>query len=289
MIIDLHMHSTASDGSDVPEDILSRVTEAGIRLFSLTDHDTAAGIAGVRSCLTAGSPAFVNGIELSTRDGYGKYHILGYGFDQDAAPLRKIIAEGHENRILNARERIRLLKQEYGFRFRDEAVGALLAMDNPGRPHIGRLLVSHGYAASVDEAIRRFINRLSYHRIYIRPEEGIRGILESGGIPVLAHPIFGSGEEMITGADMEARLRLLTGFGLQGVEAFYSAFLPEQRQEMLDFADRFGLYVTAGSDYHGRDRQAAPGQTGLDDSAAVPDGLLRFLEDIQNLDRKSVV
>ena len=135
----------------------------------------------------------------------------------------------------------------------------------------------------MDEAIRRFINRLPYHRIYIRPEEGIRGILESGGIPVLAHPLFGSGEEMITGADMEARLQRLTGFGLQGVEAYYSAFLPHQRQEMLDFADRFGLYVTAGSDYHGKNRQVSLGHTGLVDGDALPDGLRRFLEDIQKL------
>ena len=112
---------------------------------------------------------------------------------------------------------------------------------------------------------------------YVRPEEAIAGILGGGGIPVLAHPSFGDGDQLIIGEEMEARLQRLIGFGLQGVEAFYSGFSPKLRNEMLRFASRFELYVTAGSDYHGKNKLVELGDTGLDESAPPVPGMKRFL------------
>ena len=152
-------------------------------------------------------------------------------------------------------------------------------MDNPGKPHIGNLMVKYGYAETKEQAIREYINKLHFKGEYVRPEEAIRGILASGGIPVLAHPTYGSGDQLILGEDMDRRLRRLMDFGLMGVEAFYSGFTEKIRGELLGFAERYGLYVTAGSDYHGTNKLIELGDTGLQSDTEWPFGLRRFLTD----------
>ena len=276
--IDLHMHSTVSDGTDPPETLPAIVKAAGIGLFALTDHDAFKGCGIIRSRLTPEDPAFVTGIEFSCRDGEGRYHILGYGFDPEAEAIRRVVETGHGYRMSKVLARLDFLKTRFGFQFAEEDVRALLALDNPGKPHIGNLMIRYGYARSIKDAIKNYIDQLPMHDAYVRPEEAIEGILGAGGIPVLAHPCYGSGDELILGEEMDARLRRLTDFGLQGVEAFYSGFTDKLRGTMLDCAARYGLYVTAGSDYHGTNKMIAPGDTGLDKCAEWPEGLLRFLE-----------
>ncbi len=156
----------------------------------------------------------------------------------------------------------------------------LLAMDNPGKPHIGNLMIKYGYAKTREEAIRDFIDQKKFKTMGISPEEAIGGILAGGGIPVLAHPTYGSGDQLILGEALEARVRRLTDFGLRGLEGFYSGFTVKIRGEVLSLAERLGLYVTAGSDYHGKNKLVALGDTGLPaDRAGWPAGLLRFLRD----------
>ena len=174
--------------------------------------------------------------------------------------------------------RVEMIRDRFGFAFSEEDLQNLLALDNPGKPHLANLMVRYGYAPDKTTAIRQYINQARFVSEYVRPEEAIRGILASGGIPVLAHPAFGSGDEMITDEDMERRLHHLIAFGLQGVEAFYSAFSPKLITETLDFAKKYDLYVTAGSDYHGKNKLIALGDTNLDLSGELPDGMKRFLE-----------
>ena len=112
----------------------------------------------------------------------------------------------------------------------------------------------------------------------LRPEQAIQGILRGGGIPVLAHPIFGSGSQLIVGDEMDRRLSKLTEYGLMGLEGFYSRFSPEQQAETLRFAEKYRLCVTAGSDYHGTNKQVNLGDTGLDQLQCMPEGLRGFLE-----------
>lgn len=278
MKIDLHMHTTVSDGTDAPEAILAKAREKGLWLFAVTDHDAVKGCRIIQEKRSAGDPKFLTGVEFSCRDGEGKYHILGYGFDPDSPAILRVVETGHGFRMAKLGRRLDFLKQEFGFAFSEEEVAALYALDNPGKPHIGNLMARHGYAASKNEAIEKYLNRLRGPSEHVRPEEAIAGILGAGGIPVLAHPSFGDGGQHIVGEDMDRRLRRLMGFGLRGVEAFYSGFSPELRAEMLAFAERYDLYVTAGSDYHGANKSIALGDTGLDEAAEVPDGLTRFLE-----------
>ena len=277
--IDLHMHTTFSDGTDTPREIVSRVRESGIALFAVTDHDSLEGCRIVRDLLTESDPAFLTGTEFSCRDEAGKYHILGYGFDPDAGSVQDVAAMGRAYRLHKTKTRIDYLQREFGMVFPEEALNELYAMENAGKPHIGNLMVRCGYARTRDEAIGQYINRIRFRQEYVRPEEAIRGILQAGGIPVLAHPAFGSGSQYITGEEMDGRLVRLMEFGLLGIEAFYFGFSKELCLEMLSFAKKYGLYVTAGSDYHGTNKVNGIGAAGLDLVEEVPEGLTRFLAD----------
>ena len=279
--IDLHMHSTVSDGTDMPAEILSCVREKGIELFSLTDHDAVKGCNEIRGLLDDAGPAFINGVEFSCKDENGQYHILGYGYDPEAKPVLGLVEKGHGFRMKKVLARLQFLKAEFGFDFSKEEVDSLFSLDNPGKPHIGNLMIRHGYASSIKEAIQGYIDKAHLKSEYIRPEEAIRGILRSGGIPVLAHPSYGKGDQLILGKDMYERLIRLTTYGLLGVEAWYSTFTPRLRKQMLEFADQFDLYVTAGSDYHGTNKLVMLGDTGLKDAEEAPERLLRFMEDVK--------
>ena len=275
--IDLHMHTNISDGTDSPEEILGEVRNAGIDLFSVTDHDAIKGCDMIRRILTDGDPAFLNGIEFSCRDEHGKYHILGYGYDPEASAIRAIVDEGHAKRIEKLGLRLQILKDNFNLNFLPEDISGLFKNPNPGKPHIANLMVKYGFAESIGDAFTRYLNQLSVPGVYIRPEHAIDTILRSGGIPVLAHPCYGSGDELIIGDEMDERLRRLIGFGLQGVEAFYSGFTPKLQAETLDFAEKYGLYVTAGSDYHGKNKLVTLNSHHLEDINDAPEGLKRFL------------
>lgn len=281
-MIDLHMHTTISDGTDPPEVMLSRVKEKGITLFSVTDHDALTSSKIIPPLLRQGDPKFLSGVEFSCKDEEGQYHILGYGYDPDEEEIVQVVKKGHALRMSKLTARLDFLNKEFGVTFPEEELEKLHALSNPGKPHIGNLMVKYGYAETKDEAIARYINKIHLQGGYVRPEDAIEGILSSGGIPVLAHPAFGSGSQLIRGEEMNRRLRRLTEYGLQGIEAFYSGFTRELRAEMLSFADQYGLYVTAGSDYHGTNKSVVLGDTGLDTTNEIPPGMQRFLNDIES-------
>ena len=284
MKIDLHLHTCISDGTDTPEEILAHVREAGMQLFSVTDHDAVRAGIKMRALRKEGDPTFLCGAEFSCKDEEGKYHILGYGFDPEGKAIRRLVEAGHSLRMKKVRARLDFLRTEFGFTFPKEEIEGLLSLDNPGKPHIGNMMVRYGYAATKDEAIRDFINRVHFRSEYLRPEQAIEGILDGGGIPVLAHPAYGSGDQLILGSELMERFRKLTAFGLQGAEAYYSGFTRRIREQVLSCAEELGLYVTAGSDYHGSNKLVVLGDTGLSDTDEGAEGLQRFLGEIRSRD-----
>ena len=282
--MDLHMHSVISDGSDTLPELLQKVRKEGIELFSLTDHDAIRGSVEMRALLETNSeeealPLFIPGVEFSCKDEDGKYHILGYAYDPDAPAIAEVVAKGHGYRMKKVRARLTYIKEEFGFVFPDEEIEKLMALNNPGKPHIANLMVKFGYAGSKKEGIDNYLNKIHFKSEYVRPEEAIDGILRAGGIPVLAHPAYGSGDELILGDEMEIRLKKLMGFGIQGIEAYYSGFTEKIRGQMLALAERHALYVTAGSDYHGTNKIVRLGDTGLERVSDGPEGMQRFLAD----------
>ncbi|MBQ6153563.1 MAG: PHP domain-containing protein [Ruminococcus sp.] len=276
---DLHMHTCVSDGTDTPEEIIDCVRAAGITCFSVTDHDAIKGCEIIRGILKDDDLHFVCGTELSCRDEEGQYHILGYRYDPLSEPINALIEKGHSLRMKKVTARLDFIRTEFGFEFPKEEIDHLLSLDNPGKPHIGNLMVKYGYADTKEIAICEYINKLRMKKEYIRPEEAITAILQSDGIPILAHPCYGSGDQLILGEEMENRLIKLMGFGLKGIEAFYSGFSEKLRNQMLALAEKYDLYVTAGSDYHGKNKLVRLGDTGLDPAAEIPEGLRRFAQD----------
>ena len=278
--IDLHMHTTVSDGTDTPEEILSNVRAAGLDAFSVTDHDAIKAASVIPPLLKEGDPRFITGVEFSCKDSKGKYHVLGYGYDPGAWPIRSIVEKGHGFRMKKTKGRLEFLRDQFGFVFSDEEISELLQNDNPGKPHIANLMVKHHYANNRKQAIKEYINQKRFKDIYLLPEEAIRAIASSGGIPVLAHPSYGSGDEVIVGEEMDERLRRLIPEGLKGVEAYYSGFTPKLQEEMLAFAEKYELYVTAGSDYHGKNKLISIGENNLDSVSEAAEGVRRFLKDV---------
>lgn len=276
--IDLHMHSTFSDGTDTPAQLLKAVKAAGLACFSLTDHDAIQGCVELQGLLGPGDPRFIPGVEFSCKDALGKYHILGYRYDPTSPAIRDVLALGHSYRMEKLGLRLDFLRTEYGFTFPEEDLQALYGQPNPGKPHIANLMVKHGYAETKNQAFADYLNRFHAEDAYVRPEEAIRGVLGAGGIPVLAHPCYGDGDQIILGDELEQRIVRLTAFGLQGLEGCYSGFSRPLREMVLALAERYGLYVTAGSDYHGTNKLVSLGDTGLGELADPPEGILRFWE-----------
>ena len=275
--IDLHMHSTYSDGTDTPEQLLQHVKEAGITFFSVTDHDSVEAAGLMADLRSVNDPFFISGVEFSCRDEEGQYHILGYGIEPEARPIRTIVNKAHTIRMDKVVMRLKKLKEEFGIHFPEKEITELLQQPNPGKPHIGNLMVRYGYVKSKEQAFREYLNGMRVKGGYVRPEEAIKAILDSGGVPVLAHPFYGSGDQLILGAEMEERLLKLIRFGLEGTEAYYSGFTEKLTKQMLAWAEKYNLYVTAGSDYHGTNKMVKIGETNLEETAERPENLKRFI------------
>ena len=154
--IDLHMHSTASDGTLSPEEILAEAESLGLQVFALTDHDTFAGCTETARAIGEESDIrFLYGVEFSCRDDEGKYHILGYDFDPEDAGMAALTDEQHKIRLEKLDFRLDFLERTYGFAFSREDREELLRFRNPGKPHIGAMMVQKGYVGSKDEGITR--------------------------------------------------------------------------------------------------------------------------------------
>ena len=275
--IDLHMHTTVSDGTDTPLEILRKVKEAGINLFSVTDHESMRGCDEIETHLRAGDPAFLRGAEFNCEDEEGKYHVLGYGYDPTSPAILEVVKESRTRRLGRLQGRLDFLKREFGFELTEEDREKLFSLEHPGKPHIACYMEQYGFAPTKEDAFRLYIDKYPAVGIHVRPEDAIAAITSAGGIPILAHPSSGSGKERIVGADMEKRLLKMMRYGVRGLEAYYSAFSAETRGELLALAEKYDLYVTAGSDYHGTNKTVRLGDTHLDETAPV--GLTAFIRD----------
>ena len=255
-MIDLHVHSTASDGPCPPEELAERGRSFSV--MALTDHDNTDGCARF---LAASRRLGVDGlrlpgIELSVDPGagYGQFHLLGLGIDPDAPRLVEFLARiraGRVERNAKMMEKLAAL----GMPVSEEEVRRHAGGEIVARPHIARVLVEKGFAESVKDAFERFVgkNAVAYVSRY-RPsqEEAIEVIHAAHGAAVMAHPRFWTSDARLL-ADGFARLKDL---GLDGVEAVYQANLPLETPMHLRLARAAGLAVTAGSDFHGANKSA---------------------------------
>lgn len=244
MPADLHTHTTASDGTLPPADLVRRAHAAGITCLAVTDHDTFDGLPEAQAEAARLGVAIVPGVELST-DGSGReVHILGYFCRTDGGPLAGLLADMRAARRQRIEEIVARLRGA-GVPLAAERVRAIAGEGAPGRAHVARALVELGCAPTVTDAFERYLlpGRPGYvPRRKLHPVEAVRAVVAAGGVAVLAHPGL-IGDDGI--------VRELVAAGLRGIEAFYPAHSPGQVRSYLDLAERLGLIATGGSDFHG--------------------------------------
>lgn len=250
--VDLHMHSTASDGTDTPVRLAEKVKAAGIRFFALTDHDTVTGAEQLAEHLPAGV-TFIPGVEFSCRMDSGKCHILGYRCDTAHPAFQDALSKGAALRRAKLERRLAFL-QERGMSFPEDELCRLRRIPGVGKPHLGNLMVKYGYAPDLRTAITEVINRCAAGSSRIGAETAVKAVLASGGIPVWAHPLGGEGEREIGPAQFGGMLEELTGYGLMGLECWYSKYPPELCERLAGIAEERGLLISGGSDYHGANK-----------------------------------
>lgn len=274
-MIDLHSHSTASDGSAEPAALVERAAAIGVRALALTDHDTQSGIEPAAVAATAAGVELVPGTELSLGWEGGAMHLVvlfltpGEGPLQDRLPAIRSARDTRNSEILDA---LSLL----GLPVEAQELAAVAGGESVGRPHIGAVMVARGYVESISEAFDLYLGwgRPAYRpRWRLSPEEGIGLALESNAIPVLAHPhTLG----LNTSNEVSSTLRRLKQAGLVGMECYYPLYSPMEREGYAALAARFGLLPSGGSDYHGSFKPGVELGVGRGD-LVVPDGLLDAL------------
>jgi len=261
--IDLHTHSTASDGTDTPAELVANAAAAGLDALAITDHDTTAGWAEAEAALPPGL-RLVRGAELSCvspdgRGGHCTVHLLAYLFDPDAqAVVREYARARAERRGRLAKIADRMAAD--GFPISGEALLAAVPEEaTAGRPHLAMALVRAGVVSSVDEAFARFLNdRGRYYLPSSRTpiEDSIEMIAEAGGVTVLAHAFATHRGPTVT-ADV---IKELAGLGLGGVETDHPDHDEDARKRLRHLADDLGLITTGSSDYHGTNKVIRLGQ-----------------------------
>ncbi len=247
MASDLHMHTTYSDGRLTPEELVAAAKDAGLRYMAITDHDTVGGIGhlyetGMYPCK---SIRIIPGIEFSAHHPLREIHILGYNIDIFYGPLVDKLNDITEARWTRFSEMVAKL-QQLGYDVSETEVPALAgASKSISRSHIGRVLVKKGYFPSIREAFDALLAKgqpayVPHYRLEVR--EIVDLVKAAGGTPVLAHP-------KLVGDD--ALVERICQSGIEGLECFYPRHNEEDTQRYLAMADRYGLLVSGGSDYHG--------------------------------------
>lgn len=271
-MIDLHIHSRASDGTDDIPELLEKIKAAGIDTFSITDHDT---IEGARDMETEVPPdmTFIRGIEFSAITEAGKCHILGYGCDWNKREFRDLLEEGENKRRDKLDRRLNFLREGFGIELSGDTVRMLRLENSVGKPHLGNLLVSEGYATDKNSAIEKYIEPCKTDTNRLDAAKVIKVILSTGGVPVWAHPLGGTDEREITVPEFEKQLSVLMDAGLIGLECYYSKYTDEQISMLVSVVKKNNLYISGGSDYHGQNKTVKLGELSATGKAVDRDAI----------------
>jgi len=269
--VDLHTHSSVSDGTEAPAALVASAVRAGLDTVALTDHDTTAGWAEASAAVVGTGLTLVPGMELSTRLGFDSVHMLGYLFDPAHEGLVAETARLRDSRLHRAERIVERIAADYDLTWGDVLAqarsGATL-----GRPHIADALVAKGYAPDRSAAFAGILHwRAGYYEPHEAPSPviGVRLIREAGGVPVIAHPATRGREPNISVEGFEA----LVEAGLLGVEVDHRENTPVGRTALLELARRHDLIVTGSSDYHG---DGKPNRLG--ENTTAPEQLERIVD-----------
>jgi len=246
--VDLHIHSTASDGRLTPSDIVREAVERGLTYIALTDHDSVDGIAPAQAAAQAFPQLkVIPGVEISTDIPQGEVHVLGYFIDYTDPELRASLKRFKNSRLRRAQGMVAKLAN-LGIHLDWQRVQEIAGGSSIGRPHIAQAMLEKGYIGSIRQAFTEYLSRdgpAYVEREKMTPAEAVELIVNAQGLAVLAHPL--------TFNDPEAMIIELKAAGLVGIEAYYDGYTAEEINRLVGLADKHNLIATGGSDYHGLD------------------------------------
>lgn len=259
MSIDLHTHSTSSDGTDSPFSLVNKALAAGITTLAITDHDTTAGWAEAISALRH-PMSLVLGAEISTLTESGiSVHMLGLLFDGENLEMQKMLEGSRDTRFLRMKKMVELLRADgYNISLADVMAATPLGA-TLGRPHLADALVANGVIATRDEAfVTLLTNSSKYYVTHAAPtpEDAINCIIAAGGVAVIAHPFASRRGEVISAASFSS----LVAAGLHGIEINHRDHSIDERAQLTQIADELALVKTGASDYHGSGKLNALGE-----------------------------
>ena len=257
MRIDLHTHSTVSDGTDTPAEVMWAAAAAGLDVIGLSDHDTTQGWAEAAAAAATLGSQFIPGVEVSTRHAGRSIHLLALWPSADDAAFVQMLAKTREARVERAKQIVFLLAEDYSLEW-DSVLSRAETAETIGRPHIADALVDMGVVPTRDDAFSDLLgNDSPYYVPHYAPEVGdaVELVLEAGGVPVLAHP-GADGRGVVPDSVIES----LVGRGLVGLEVDHRDHSAAQRERLAGLADRLGLVRTGSSDYHGSGKQNRLGE-----------------------------
>ncbi|WP_158863379.1 PHP domain-containing protein [Leifsonia sp. AG29] len=270
--VDLHTHSSVSDGTETPAELVRSAARAGLGAVALTDHDSTAGWDAAAAEAVRSGVTVIPGMELSTRIEFASVHMLGYLFDPTDEALVAETERIRAGRMRRAEDMVRRIAEDYDITW-DDVMAQASDGATVGRPHIADALVARGLASDRSAAFAGILHwRSGYFQPHYAPDPltGVRLIRGAGGVPVLAHPATSSRGSVIP----EERLRRLVDAGLFGLELDHRENRTEGVETLRALARRFGLAVTGSSDYHGSGKPNRLGENTTD--PAVVD---RMIED----------
>ncbi len=258
MLIDLHAHSTASDGTETPAGLVASAANAGVEVLAITDHDSTAGWAEAAQAARAVGVLLVPGAEITARSAGISVHLLSYLHDPGDTELSGLLAETRATRLHRARRMTELLSADFPVTWDDvlaqAAVGATV-----GRPHVADALVAAGIVRSRDEAFASVLATTSPYMLGLGspdPVDMVRLIRRAGGVPVVAHPLARARGTIIS----EEVLEEMVAAGMPGIEVDHRDHSSEDRAWLRGFARRHDLFTTGSSDYHGTGKRNRLGE-----------------------------
>ncbi len=252
--VDLHVHSNCSDGSDNVSELISKIENSDIKIFALTDHDTIEGCAEMKK-LVPNDIKFIQGVELTCQADYIKCHILGFGCDIQNEKLNDLIKKGKNLRRIKMETRIDYLKNKWNIELTQKELDWLTSRKSVVKTHFANILVKRGLARDNVSAMKKYLDDCKTPNTRFDIKEAIEAIVDSGAIPVWAHPLGGEGEKHFTEEEFLPRLELMKTFGIKGLECYYSRYNDEEIALLKHLAKVNGLLISGGSDYHGTNKQ----------------------------------
>mgnify|MGYP000945581092 CR=1 FL=1 len=248
-MIDLHSHSTASDGQYTPSELVMKAASESVSVLALTDHDTVSGNSEAQAAAKKNGIFFIPGIEIQIQWPTGEFHLLGLGLTHTSESLKNIVADlqnGRRERNLCMIQKM----QESGIPVTIEEIEMQYKNKTIGRPHFADYLVQHKIVKNRQQAFDKYLakGRPWYvSRVGADLEQAVKAVVDSGGVPVIAHPL----SLYVSWGKIESVLTEIHERGVQGLEAWHPGIRVVEAQRLEDLARRLGFFITAGSDFHG--------------------------------------